>query len=434
MSRPFAPILLLFALLTAPTLHAATARDLSGRMVVDGSTSDFLDGEEVFGFNAERNLPNELPTDSQWGPDNDLNQIRITWDARFLYLAGEGFIWGNNMIILLDVLPGRGMTTMRDLNAWSRNFTFVPEFAPDLFIATWDGNTTPQLWHHVNGTQVEQQQVGSQFFAAATFSQNQVGRSMEFAIPWGTVFLNSQGLGTDTVVVAPGDTVQVLPATTIRIAGVITAGPDNTGGPDSAPDNTRGHTSNSSDFVVIDNFAIVSLDEQADRPGFAGPDSVADFGATPLARVSYRPGFEPPIIPVRLDIDDVVLERPAFKPDLGDVVRFDVSLDPRLDASDPANLARTVVLSAVVYDLRGRRVRRLYTNSTRSAIDPTAGCLISPGLCDADPLEPDDECSCIDRWDGRDDHGQIVPPGVYILSVQLEPAASRKTRAVVVVR
>src|SRR5262249_26073842 len=132
----------------SPSL-AATARDLRQRIVIDGYTNDFTDDERVFGYNATAQESEEPSNDSVWGVNDDINQIRITWDARYLYLAAEGRIWDNNMILFLDSTPGRGLGAMDSLNSWRRNFSFDTTgsfagqgFAPDLFAATWDGNNT----------------------------------------------------------------------------------------------------------------------------------------------------------------------------------------------------------------------------------------------------------------------------------------------------
>lgn len=415
MIRRLLPVLLTVAVV-APEAAATTARDLSERIVIDGFTGEFDAGEALFGINAAQNTFEESSADSKWGPDNDLNQIRITWDAQNLYLAGEGVIWGNNMVILIDAVPGRGLTTMRQLNAWSRNFIFTQDFAPDLFGATWDGNQSPRLLIHQGGTQVDDQQVGGELFqAAATFSTNLRGRAMELAIPWNTLFLGTEGLGT-TPAVVDGDTIPTFPpGATLRICGVITAGGDNTGGPDSAPDNTRGHVEDGSQDVIIDNYAIVELDLEDDTGlGGGGPDGVADWGVDPRSRVSFK--FQPPVVAVRLEIDDVILDRPAFAPDRGEALTFELRLAPPLDPADPVNAGRTAGLSANVFDLRGRFVRNLYINQQRPAADPNAGS------------------DAFDRWDGRDESGRLVPAGVYILRCVLEPNTSRVTRPFVVVR
>ena len=107
-------VLLLCSAETAPAL---TARDLSARMRVDGFTNDFTDDEKVFGYNSAANAPQEATDDSRWGVNNDLSQIRVSWDAQYLYVAGEGRIWDNNMVLLFDTVPGRGLTSMTALNS-----------------------------------------------------------------------------------------------------------------------------------------------------------------------------------------------------------------------------------------------------------------------------------------------------------------------------
>ncbi|MCE9626493.1 MAG: hypothetical protein K8R56_01075, partial [Candidatus Eisenbacteria bacterium] len=81
---------------------------------------------------------------------------------------------------------------------------------------------------------------------------------------------------------------------------------------------------------------------------------------------------------------------------------------------DRVNQVRTFNLTANVYDLRGRLVRGLYTSQTRGALTPS----------DANA----------DTWDGRDDRGRIVPPGIYVIRTVIEPNLSRALRSVVVVR
>jgi len=62
----------------------------------------------------------------------------------------------------------------------------------------------------------------------------------------------------------------------------------------------------------------------------------------------------------------------------------------------------------------GEKVRTLYRLDARSA---------------SDPLDP-----AMDRWYGRDDGGRLVPGGIYVLRVVLEPDADRKTRSFTVLR
>lgn len=405
--------LLLLPLAPRPA-GAATARSLAGRIQVDGFPGEYTADEALFGTNPD-GVPEESNFDSAWGPDNDINQIHITWDRDSIYVSSEGVTWGNNMVVLFDVLPGRGMATMRQLNAWSRNFTFSDDFRPDLFLATWDGNTNPRLLMHQGGTQVTDIQVGTLFRASATFSTSQRGRAMEYAIPWNTFFLGSEGGGvTRTYVPSLGDTVNVFPpGTTIKVAGVITAGGDNTGGPDSAPDNTRGHVSDGNQDVLIDNYATIALDQLDDTGlGGGGPDGVADWNIEPKSRTSFK--FQPPVVAVRLEVAELLFDRPAFAPDRGEKTRLTFRVLPPADPDDPLSASRTLSVSANVFSASGRFVRNLFLNQTRTA------------------AAPNDET--IDVWDGRDEDGMIVPPGVYVVRLIVEPNVARVTRPVVVVR
>jgi hypothetical protein len=429
MRRPLAALLFLLPFLFVPPSGATTARDLSQRLKIDGFTADWEADESLFSYNVAVKMLEEPTDDSKWGVNNDIGQVRVTWDADSLYLAGDAKTWGNNLVILWDVLPGRGMATMSGLNSWSRNFTFDTsdvvngnDFVPDFFGATWDGNPTPHLVVHGSGTQVTDLQVGGgQFRAASTFYQDRDGRAMEFAIPWRLVFADDPE-SRDTVVTVGGvrDTLRWFPpgSRRLKIACVLTAGGDNTGGPDTAPDNTRGHTSDGSAFVYVDNFAEIELDLKDDTGlGRGGPDGIPDWNVGPCDRAEpgrFRFKYPVPIVSVRFGLAELEFNRPAFTPDTGERVHFRFGVTPPVAPDDPLAGSRTVDLSANVFDLRGRFVRNLYIYDRRSALDP------------GDPA--------LDVWDGRDEAGRIVAPGVYVLRLVIEPNLSRQTRSLVVVR
>ena len=429
MRRPLAALLLLLPFLFVPPSAATTARDLSQRLIIDGFTADWEADESLFSYNAALRMLEEPTDDSKWGVNNDIAQVRVTWDADTLYLAGDAKTWGNNLVILLDVLPNRGMVTMSGLNSWSRNFTFDTsdvandnDFAPDFFGATWDGNPTPHLVVHNSGTQVTDLQVGGdQFRAASTFYQDRDGRAMELAIPWRLVFADDPE-SRDTVVTVGGarDTLRWFPpgSRRLKIACVLTAGGDNTGGPDTAPDNTRGHTSDGTAFVYVDNFAEIELDLKDDTGlGGGGPDGIPDWNVGPCDRAEagrFRFKYPVPIVSVRFGLDDLEFNRPAFTPDTGERIHFRFRVAPPVDPADPLAGSRTVDLSANVFDMRGNFVKNLYIYDRRSAMEP------------GDPQW--------DVWDGRDEAGRLVAPGVYVLRLVIEPNLSRQTRSLVVVR
>lgn len=415
------------ALLATPAF-ARTARDLNARMRIDGYSSDFVAGDEdVFGLSAS-GLPQEARDDSKW-QNNEIYQIHVTWDAQFLYVAVDGKIWGNNMVLLFDSMPNRGLADMTSLNSWRRNVNFDTfgrfpgdEFMPDVLGATWDGNTNPRLLTQLSGNQVDDHLVGPEFRAVATFDQGNDGRAMEFAIPWRNVFAGLGGGGTrDTVVTVAGitDTLRRMPigVRSIKIAAFVTGGWDGSGGPDSAPDNLRGHTDDGNANIIIDNYATLELDRNDDTGmGFGGPDGIPDWDVSPNERVSFR--YAPPITAVRFSIGDLTLDRPAFRPDFGDRVGFHVRLDPPLDPNEPIDQARRAIFSANIYDASGRWVRNLFLNANVPAISADEA-LRAAGQS---------------AWDGRDASGRLVAPGIYVLRVVIEPNLDRATRALVVVR
>jgi hypothetical protein len=415
--------------LAAPAV-AKTARDLSGRMHIDGYTDEFItNDEDVFATDPQSGKLQESHSDSKWGENNEIYQIRITWDANNLYLAGEGKIWGNNLILFMDTIPDTGIVAMTQLNSWRRNFYFDSyarfagdEFEPDVFGATWDTNTNPRLLTFLDNGQVDDRQVGPEFQAAASFNQGNDGRAMEFAIPWRNVFAGLKGRGTrDTTATVAGVT-QVfhrmpLGVHSIKIAAVITGGADGTGGPDSAPDNLSGHTDNGNDPVQIDNYAIVDLDQADDTGMGAGrPDGIPDWGIKPVTRISFR--YPPPIEAQRFALKDLTISRPVIAPDRGERVRFHARVVPPLNPGLPVDRSRKVTTSANVYDLAGHQVRQLYTQWTTLALH----------------FDEDLDSFPAAQWDGRDNSGRIVPAGIYILRVVIDQNIDRATRSIVVVR
>lgn len=420
--------LLLTAGFSTPA-QAASQLHMRGRISVDGNSNDFTTGESLFGFNEQLNLPEESDIDSRW-QDNDISQIKITWDADSLYIAGEGVINGNNMIVLVDVgnpNPGvlaesgvafDGLSDMTQLNSWRRNFVFQNGLRPDFFVATWDGNKTPRLLSARGANQVVDEVPASsttgqtgQFLSAATFQGTQAGRSMEFAAPWWRVLGYTSADGLERrYVPALDDTVTVLPAGVryLRIVGVVTGGGDGTGGPDSAPDNLTGHEVDGGIQVTLDNYAILDIDK-VDATGAEGPDGLPDFGVEPKTRTTFL--VRPPVVALRFKIIDLKLDRPSFAPEKGQQTHWTFDLTPKLPAGEAA--LRNFVVSSDVYDMRGNRVRRVY---------------------DSDRRPTDHTESAIDAWDGRDDNGDVVPGGVYLVRLVLEPDQQRVVKPVAVVR
>lgn len=272
--------LLLCSLVTGPNwAQAVTAVDLSGRLVLDGSTSEWHADESLFGTNPSGSWQ-EPPDDSRWGPNNDVSQVRVTWDALNLYLAVDAVIWGNNLLLYVDCNATRGVPSMRLLNSWARNVDFAPGFQPDAFVGTWDTNPSPRLLLDTADGRVEDLQVAAGLHAAAaTFDQGSVDRAMEVRIPW-TTLARHGALSTRDSMVNGLPTVVLPHGLAIHFAALVTAAADWTGGFDSAPNNTIGFSSDAWATAVIDNWVTIVVD--------ADQDGLADMGVSPRNRASIH--------------------------------------------------------------------------------------------------------------------------------------------------
>jgi hypothetical protein len=405
--------------------------DLSERLLVDGFSAEFDSTEALFGIN-ETYVKNGIPCvvggvppcpaeegvqDSQWGYFNDINQIKVTWDAKNLYVAVDGITWGNNVMLFFDTTRhnrtdfGPGLPDMVNVNSWRRNISFANGFAPDFFLATWDGNQTPQAWTYLNRRTVTQVSA-SAFKTAASFSGNAEGRALEAAIPWRILLQRDSTF----VSAAYNDPVPVLPAgvDTLRLAACITAGGDGTGSPDSAPDNFSGHQVDGNAPATVDNFIMLPLDLQ-DAAGLPNPDGVPDmpgagqvFIVDPFARHSFL--ARPPIKGIAFSLADIHITRGVVVPERGLPLEFAVTLDQTLGEDEAG---RSVSVSAEVYDLHGVRRRTIYLQRRVAVLDLQAS---------------------VDTWDGRDDGGRFVEGGIYVLRVVLEPGQDQVRRSFTVVR
>ncbi|MBI5835938.1 MAG: hypothetical protein HZB25_01715 [Candidatus Eisenbacteria bacterium] len=420
--RLAAAVCLLLAL-AASLAQAVTARHLRGRILVDGYSVDFEPDEIT--FDNTRVPPEESDHDSRW-QDNEVVQIHLTWDGDSIYVAADGVISANNMIVFFDTgraypgvndeqgRPFQGLSRMTGLNTWRRNFVFDNGFRPDLFLATWDGNTTPQLVSILGPNQALAESpatatTAGAFRSAASFSGTLPGRSMVFAIPWWKFLGYPDSTGLERRVDPQrGDTVTVLPAgiDTLRYAAVITAGPDGTGGPDAAPDNLGGLQVDSGVQETIDNFAYLEVDSAGNAAGQPAPP---DFGVNVRSRVRFL--VQPPVAPIRFRIEKLLVTRPSFAPGRGQVTHFAFDVSPKLTLEQAGS--RSLVLSASVYNMRGDKVRDLYTSQGRKVNETSTAA---------------------DTWDGRDDGGALVPGGIYLVRVVLEPELARVVAPVVVVR
>ncbi len=301
-------------------LFAITAEDLSGRIVINGYSDEFT--EDEFILNDSTGILLEYPNDSRWGENNDIQQIRLTWDLSYLYVAVDAICWDNNVVLFFDVYDDYGIDNMEDLNTWKRLIWFSNSY-PDFFLATWDTNTNPQAWMVKEGYQHEAVEwSGSGFEDFATFNTGAQGRSLEAKIPWSAIYYSDER--------------SMLNYPYIKLVAMITGGADYSSSPDAAPDNLGGMPDDT-ERVVLDNYVEINVDQDG--------DGQPDMGVLPNRIVTYFKS--PPFDSQRLKVDRIrFLNGKVFAPTRGEKVEF--LLEPNRD----------MYFYVEIYDLNGKRIGR----------------------------------------------------------------------------
>lgn len=159
---------------------------------------------------------------------------------------------------------------------------------------------------------------------------------------------------------------------------------------------------------------ILPLD-RLDATGLPAPDRVPDLpgaGQTFEVDVQQARSFlaRPPIRGVAFSLADVHIDRGVVSLERHLLLEFRIQLAQRVTT---AEAGRTVSLTAEVFDLRGVRRRVLFQSRRKSVVD----------------LQ-----NAVAAWDGRDESGQPVEGGIYVLRVVLEPGQDQARRSFVVVR
>ena len=294
-------------------IFSITNEDLTARIIIDGNSSDFTSDEEILS-NSDGELL-ESPRDSYWGENNDIRQIKATWDEKYFYVAVDACSWDNNVMLFIDIHNDYGISDMSNLNAWARSFKFY-NINPDFFVGTWDTNNSPQFWSVREGGSM-QADLDQSIESFASFNTGELDKSMEVKIPW-------------TVLKGSGQNI-----TTIKLVSVITGGGEYTSSPDSAPDNLGGMTNNASQTVVIDNYAEIEVD--SDEDGYP------DMGVNPQSKRSFFK--QPPFESLDLKIQDVVFQNgKTFSPYQLEVIEFSLETN------------RSIEFRVKVFDLNGRYI------------------------------------------------------------------------------
>ena len=270
-----------------------TEIDLSNRIIIDGFSHDFTVDEEILTDSLGSLL--ESPADSYWGEYNDVKQIKVTWDASYLYLAVDACSWDNNVMLFIDVDDDYGIEDMSELNAWQRSFKFY-NWNPDFLVGTWDTNDIPQFWKVQEGGTMQVEQIPT-IETSATFDTGNLAGAMEIKIAWG-------------ILKPPNRSIQH-----IKLLSVITSGDDYSSGPDCAPDNLGGMANDTGQKVVLDNYAEIIID--------ADEDGNPDMNIEPQMRTTFYK--KPPFEAIPLLINNVIFENgKTFAPSIEEEINFEL--------------------------------------------------------------------------------------------------------------
>jgi hypothetical protein len=375
-----------------------SAADLSGRLRIDADLDDWTAAEAVF-------LPGEEPQDdARTAPFDELQQVRVTWDAQRLYVAVEARVESGTLLVGLDFRPG-GLEDASALNAWRRALRFGTELRPDALLAVGGPGRAVELW--LVEAEGRLQRVEAERFAAlARFEIGAAAGALEAALPWPVLFPDAP-LASDPEPGAPAEPVFVLPEASsrlgLRLAAVIAAAPAGQSGFDIAPDNRTGLPADPRQPVVLDRAARLDWDAAG-----GGPPHFVDFGAA--VQTQAAPRFVPPLaagLAAALRLGDLrtFVRGPSGLREAR-LVPFEAGFELGFGFDVQPADAGPLFVSATVWSLHGERVRQLVRDARREPGPPAA-----PLGAYGDALR--------DRWDGRDDHGFAVPGGMYVLRVAL---------------
>lgn len=283
--RSLVRLLMVSGLVNALPSHAKTDPDILGRIQIDGLAGDFQPDESLFDTSPSGRL-HESKEDSQWGAEDDIRQIRLTWDRRYLYLSVEGSLTHGRLIVLIDVEPYEGLVTLNNTNQWRRHVNFTSEFMPDLVISTTPGEAASRVYAHLDGSsaQLVQLQRNAWFFSESSFQAGVEEPVSELLIPWGTLFADdARGpvVMRDTLMDGRYQRVAFLPpGVVLKVVGLVTGPETMDSGPDVAPNNILGCPAVAAEVLQVDNWVELAIDVDADR--------LPDMGVSTTERGVYH--------------------------------------------------------------------------------------------------------------------------------------------------
>lgn len=316
----------------------------------------------------------ESPFDSRWGTDNDVSRIAVTWDDNYFYLAVEGVFRSSSLMAFLEHASG-GASDLVSGGPLRRNIVFSG-ITPNILVEADRG--VLQATAAIISVTEPPRYLDHADYESYFFQPSKGPGALEVALPWDLVRSN---------------------AGIIRLLAIVTAGVG-TGAGDAAPD--------PSGLLSWQRDAQARLDNQITIPVDTNRDGLPDIGVSPRSVVTFA---FPQTEPVRDDPDvGIRLEQSSFAPDLSQVLRFQITSSAGADAVKQ-------YVTCEIFSVAGERVRVLFRDEVR---------IFQAGVVPQ-----------WDEWDGRDDSGDIVRGGIYVVNVTsgaspgAESSAARASAAVV---
>lgn len=294
----------------------------------------------------------ESENDSRWGADNDVWRIATTWDETYLYIAIEGSIHSTALMAVLEHAGG-GIPDLISAGPIRRNIEFY-SILPNMVIQA--DRASLDATAAVVSILEPLRYLSPEQYQSRFYQPGQGPGALEIALPWSRVFPL---------------------AGYVKLLACVTGGVG-TGTGDAAPDPTRQLSVNQQAQAYLDNSITVPVDDNH--------DGLPDMGTMPRSVVSYEFDQGAPVDDA--GGIDLLMESNSFVPDASEVLRFKVATTT---VGDPLRL----YLSCEVFSVSGERVRVLFRDEPR---------VLQAGL------EPQ-----WDEWDGRDDAGNIVRGGMYVV-------------------
>ncbi len=372
---------------------------------------------KYYGFDYENKC--ESTNDSVYpGKDTDtltkaeLSELWLTWDTNYIYFAVRGQAAGrhNNLMIYFDREPGKGRTSfVESIVVWNRG-VFFSGMDPDMYIGFWNPNDSVELdpFGNRGGVQLYSLATGDEELGISSYqdtgnvpgSPNMNSNVFDF-------FFNGAQEPDMFKRVAIGKIrwdvflTNVNPTNMWLKIAVATTGPDSGNfNYEYMPDNSSGVDPSSKS--VQDNFVMIKVTDGDGKPRIGvnvRNEAFINFYPGVQIRPTKSPRFFAKVF--RGSLEGVEDDKPkVLAPTKGDKVKV------RFDIKDVTEYIFEGYIK--IYDEKGNLVRtlaeKILLTDNPSAIQYSA----KPGVY---------ESHYKFIWDGKDDKGNTVPMGNYVLVV-----------------